>query len=52
MKIDKSGRITETAVEARAGYLDRPVLLVLAVSCGLAVAFYDFGLLRRHSFLG
>ena len=39
MKIDKSGRITETAVEARAGYLDRPVLLVLAVSCGLAIGF-------------
>ena len=39
MKIDKSGRITETAVEACAGFLDRPVLLVLAVSCGLAIGF-------------
>ena len=39
MTIDNSGRITETAVEARAGFLDRPVLLVLAVSCGLAIGF-------------
>jgi hypothetical protein len=31
-------QIVETAVEARAGFLGRPVLLVLIVSCALAVA--------------
>jgi hypothetical protein len=31
-------KIVETAVEARAGFLGRPVLLVLVVSCVLAVA--------------
>ena len=30
-------RIVETPVEARAGFLDRPVFLVLAVSVALAV---------------
>ena len=30
-------QIVETAVEARGGRLGRPVLLVLLVSCGLAV---------------
>ena len=35
----KEGRqIVETAVEARAGLLERPVLLVLLISCVLAVA--------------
>lgn len=35
----KDGRqIVETAVEARSGLLGRPVLLVLLVSCVLAVA--------------
>jgi hypothetical protein len=35
----KDGKqIVETAVEARAGFLGRPVLLVLVVSCILAVA--------------
>ena len=29
--------VVETAVEARAGFLDRPVLVVLAVGCVLAV---------------
>ena len=29
-----------TSVEARQGYLDRPVLLVLAVSLGLAVLVF------------
>ena len=29
-------QIVETAVEARAGFLGRPVLLVLVVSCVLA----------------
>jgi hypothetical protein len=36
-------QIVETAVEARAGFLGRPVLLVLIVSCALAVAFMVFG---------
>jgi hypothetical protein len=35
----KNGKQTvETAVEARGGFLGRPVLLVLVVSCVLAVA--------------
>jgi hypothetical protein len=34
----KNDHIVETAVEARAGFLGRPVLLVLVVSCALAVA--------------
>ena len=37
--MQKSGKqIVETAVEARGGLLGRPVLLVLIVSCLLAVA--------------
>ncbi len=35
-------QIVETAVEARAGFLGRPVLLVLVVSVALAVAFMVF----------
>ena len=35
----KNNQIVETAVEARAGFLGRPVLLVLVVSCVLAAAF-------------
>ena len=31
-------RIVETPVESRQGFLDRPVLVVLVVSCVLAVA--------------
>jgi hypothetical protein len=38
MKTDSQGRTVETAVEARAGFLDGPVLLVLVVSSVLAVA--------------
>ncbi len=34
---DEEGRKVETAVEARAGFLDRPVLVVLVVSLGLSV---------------
>jgi hypothetical protein len=34
----KGDQIVETAVEARAGVLGRPVLLVLVVSCVLAAA--------------
>ena len=29
--------VVETAVEARAGFLDRPVFVVLAVGCVLAI---------------
>ena len=39
ISMHKDGRqIVETAVEARGGLLGRPVLLVLLVSCLLAVA--------------
>ena len=34
---DEAGRKVETAVEARAGFLDRPVLVVLCVSLALGV---------------
>jgi hypothetical protein len=34
---DEGGRKVETAVEARAGFLDRPVLVVLLVSLALGV---------------
>ena len=34
---DDEGRKVETAVEARAGFLDRPVLLVLCASLALGV---------------
>jgi hypothetical protein len=33
----EAGRIVETPVEARAGFLDRPVLVVLVVSTVLVV---------------
>ena len=33
----EDGLIVETAVEARAGFLDRPVLAVLAVSTAVVV---------------
>jgi hypothetical protein len=42
MKFDQSGRIVETTVEARGGYLGRPVFLVLIASCALAVGFMIF----------
>lgn len=35
-------QVVETAVEARGGFLGRPVLLVLIVSVALAVAFLVF----------
>src|ERR1700730_2042392 len=39
ISMHKDGKqVVETAVEARGGLLDRPVLLVLVVSCVLAVA--------------
>jgi hypothetical protein len=34
---DEAGHKVETAVEARAGFLDRPVLVVLCVSLALGV---------------
>ena len=34
---DAAGHQVETAVEARAGFLDRPVVVVLCVSMALAV---------------
>jgi hypothetical protein len=34
---DEAGRKVETAVEARAGFLDRPVLVVLCASLALGV---------------
>ena len=37
---EEQGRRVETATEARAGFLDRPVLLVLAVSVTLVVVIY------------
>jgi uncharacterized membrane protein YccC len=40
---DEKGHTVETAVEARAGFRDRPVLRVLAVS--LVLAAIIFGLL-------
>jgi len=40
---EEKGRTVETAVEARAGFRDRPVLRVLAVS--LVLAAIIFGLL-------
>ncbi|MET0539089.1 MAG: hypothetical protein ABWY12_10515 [Burkholderiales bacterium] len=40
---DEQGHTVETAVEARAGFLDRPVLVVLGAS--LVLAAVVFGLL-------
>jgi hypothetical protein len=37
---DELGHKVETAVEARAGFLDRPVLVVLAVSTALVVGCF------------
>jgi len=34
---DERGRKVETGVEARAGFLDRPVLIVLCVSLALGL---------------
>jgi hypothetical protein len=36
----ESGHIVETAVEARAGFLDRPTMVVLIVSTTLAIALF------------
>lgn len=43
MKKDTDGQVTETAIEARAGFLDRPILVVLVLSTVLAAAVL-FGL--------
>jgi hypothetical protein len=37
---NESGHIVETAVESRAGFLDRPTLTVLIVSTGLIIALF------------
>jgi hypothetical protein len=37
---EEAGRKVETAVEARAGFLDRPVLVVLGVSLTLVVIVF------------
>lgn len=45
----EQGRIVETPVEARAGFLDRPVLLILIVSLVLVVTFFG---LTYYGFFG
>jgi hypothetical protein len=37
MPTEKEGHVVETAVEARAGFLDRPVLMILVASVLLVV---------------
>jgi hypothetical protein len=37
---EEGGRKVETAVEARAGFLDRPVLVVLGVSLALIIVAF------------
>ena len=37
---NKGGHIVETSVEARAGFLDRPTLVVLIVSTGLVIGLF------------
>jgi hypothetical protein len=36
----ENNHVVESAVEARAGFLDRPVLVVLTVSCVLVVVAF------------
>ena len=36
----KAGHTVETAVEARAGFLDRPTLVVLIVSTSLTIGLF------------
>ena len=38
----ENGRIVETPVEARAGFLDRPVLVILTVSTLAVIAIFVF----------
>jgi hypothetical protein len=42
MHKEEEGRIVETPVEARQGFLDRPVLAVLGVSLALILILYGF----------
>jgi hypothetical protein len=37
---EENGRIVETAIEARAGFLDRPTLAVLIVSTALLIGLF------------
>jgi hypothetical protein len=37
---EEQGRIVESPVEARAGFLDRPVLLVLIISVALVCVLF------------
>ena len=37
---EEQGRTVESAVEARGGFLDRPILIVLVVSITLVCALY------------
>ena len=37
---NESGHTVETAVEARAGFLDRPTLVVLIVSTSLTIGLF------------
>jgi hypothetical protein len=36
----ESGNVVETPVEARAGFLDRPTLVVLMVSTSMTIALF------------
>jgi hypothetical protein len=45
MPTEERGRVVETAVEARAGFLGRPVLLVLVVSIVLVIAAFGLAYL-------
>jgi hypothetical protein len=48
----ENGRKVETAVEARAGFRDRPVLVVLCTSLALAVVIFGalwFGFFAPHA---
>jgi hypothetical protein len=36
----ESGHIVETAIEARAGFLDRPTMIVLIVSMSLTIGLF------------
>ena len=42
----ENGRIVETSVEARGGFLDRPSLAVLIVSMTLAIGLFAFLYIR------
>jgi hypothetical protein len=49
---DEEGRKVETAIEARAGFLDRPVLIVLCASLVLCVIVFGalwLGLLSHRA---